>query len=221
MGEATAKLSMQCKALGAYEHALTLRGAPAGPERSMAFSVPLGNTETQLFRFTHWLADKAEYKCVFRGAARGAGVGFDVVRPAVAAPPAGPDGSPCEVEVTFEPTAIGESFHDVLLLTSPTGGEYECPVVGRCIPPKPQGPIDMVKGAGSVSFKNIFARQAEFTFTVDNPAFVVKAGETVPPKKGISIAIAYKEDPSKPRTGKLSVSCPSETPSPWVFYLRA
>ena len=95
----------------------------------------------QVYRFRHWLAEKADYKCSFRNKGT---AGFEC-KPAVAAAPAGPEGSEVEVEVVFEPTAVGEGFRDVLVLSSPAGGEYECAVVGRCLPPKPQGPIDMVK----------------------------------------------------------------------------
>ena len=52
-------------------------------------------------------------------------------------------------------------------------GEYQCPLVGRCIPPKPQGPIDCSKGSGTVQFKNVFTTEAEFLYSVDNSAFQV------------------------------------------------
>ncbi|KAK9824158.1 hypothetical protein WJX72_008157 [[Myrmecia] bisecta] len=217
VGESTVMLRLTSKELGSYEYSLKLKGALTGPERSLTFSVPLGSSETQTYRFMHWLGEKAEYKCAFRN--KGA-VGFEC-KPSVTPGPAGLDGLETEVEVTFEPTSVGENFRDVLVVSSATGGDYECPVVGRCIPPKPQGPIDMVKNAGSVPFKNIFSKPAEFMFTVDNPAFVVKPSEAIPAKKSINIGITFKEDPSKPKTGKLTVSCPSETSSPWVFYLRA
>ena len=46
--ESAATLKLTSKELGLYQYALRLKGAPAGPERSMAFSVALGNTETQV-----------------------------------------------------------------------------------------------------------------------------------------------------------------------------
>ena len=46
--ESAPTLKQTTKALGRYQYALRLKGAPAGPERSMAFSVALGNTETQV-----------------------------------------------------------------------------------------------------------------------------------------------------------------------------
>lgn len=81
--------------------------------------------------------------------------------------------------------------------------------------------LHTMQGAIAVPWKNIFAKQAEFFYTVDNPAFAVKNSEVLPAKKPTSIAVSYKEDPSKPRTAKLTVSCPAETANPWVFYLQA
>lgn len=78
-----------------------------------------------------------------------------------------------------------------------------------------------LQGAAQIPWKNIFAKQAEFFYSVDNPAFSVKASESLAAKKTTSIAVSYKEDPSKPRTAKLTISCPGETSSPWMFYLQA
>lgn len=113
----------------------------------------------QVLRFTHWLPEKAEYKCSFRssssniGSAAGAGgggtagsssSGFDAP-PSVTAPPSGPSGADVECMVGFEPCALGEAVRDVLLLSSATAGVYEVPLMGQCVPPKPQGPIDVSK----------------------------------------------------------------------------
>lgn len=43
----------------------------------------------------------------------------------------------------FEPHALGESVRDTLVVSSAAGGEYLVPLMGRCGPPKPQGPIDL------------------------------------------------------------------------------
>jgi hypothetical protein len=37
-----------------------------------------------------------------------------------------------------------------------------------------QGPVDCSKGSGSVPFKNVFAADADFVFSLDNPAFQVR-----------------------------------------------
>jgi len=41
------------------------------------------------------------------------------------------------VDVTFEPSSIGDT-HSVLLLSSSLGGDYTFPLTGVCLPPKPQ-----------------------------------------------------------------------------------
>ena len=95
-----------------------------------------------MFRFQHWLAEKTEYKAAFRGKTSGA---FECKPSTVAAAPAGPDGQELQVEVTFEPSSIGDDYHDTLVVSSITGGEYECQVNGVCLPPKPSGPFEVVK----------------------------------------------------------------------------
>jgi hydrocephalus-inducing protein len=222
-----ATLKVESAELGLFEWGLRLAGISTNPERSLAFNVPLGNRETQVFRFTHWLDDKADYKCTFKGAEGkppGAAMAFECVA-SVSAPPAGPSGAEVTVEVHFEPTSMGESIRDTLIVSSATGGDYQCPLVGRCVAPKPQGPIECGKGSGVVNFKNVFAQEAEFFYSVDNPAFAVaKPMEKIPSKKPTTIAVSFKPDPAKgatQRTGKLTVACPSQTSSPWVFYLQA
>jgi hydrocephalus-inducing protein len=201
----------------------------------------------QVFRFTHWLPDKTDYKCSFKNSASatsGGNVlsnsGFDA--PAtVTAPAAGPAGVEVECVVGFEPCAVGEVFRDVLLLSSAAAGPYEVPLVGQCVPPKPQGPIDVSKGSAAVPFRNVFASEAEFFYSVDNPAFVVaKPSEKLQPKKPVTITVSYKHDAASKaaatagggsggdaasaahgKTGKLTVTCPKQTSTQWVFYLQA
>jgi hydrocephalus-inducing protein len=105
---------------------------------------------------THWLPERAEYKCSFKSSSSGgaapaaaAGMaasssGFDAPV-SVVAPPAGPAGVDVECVVGFEPCALGEAVRDVLLLSSAAAGVYEVPLMGQCVPPKPQGPIDVSK----------------------------------------------------------------------------
>ena len=122
-----------------------------------------------------------------------------------------------QADITFEPTRIGESFRDTLIVTSPVGGEYRCPVAGRCIPPKPQGPF-AIKGKGSIRFKNVFTEQTEFHFTVDNSGFNVKSSEVIPAKKSTDITISFSGKADEPKTAKLIVTC-KQSQSPWVYYL--
>ncbi|WIA13448.1 hypothetical protein OEZ85_007028 [Tetradesmus obliquus] len=201
VGASEAVLCLDSPELGLYEWRLRLTGAPTNPGRSLAFGVPLGTRDTQVFRFTHWLPEKTDYKCSFKssGSTTSGGnllssSGFDVPV-TVTAPAAGPTGVEVECVVGFEPCAVGEVFRDVLLLSSAAAGPYEVPLVGQCVPPKPQGPVDVSKGSAAVPFRNVFASEAEFFYSVDNPAFVVaKPSEKLQPKKPVTITVNYKPD---------------------------
>ena len=212
-----ATLTLSCEALGAYPYALRLSSTPAGPERGLAFSVPLGSRETKAMKFTHYLDDKAEYACAFQ-----TNTGEFECAAAHTAHPAGPEGMEQELEVTFEPTAVGAQFRDVLVVTSETGGEYLCPVMGRCVPPKPKGPFTIKGGSGSVEFKNVFAAETEFTLTTDNPAFVVARTEKIGAKQTKAFSVVYKppEEGVANVNAKLMVTCAGVT-TPWVYYLKA
>ena len=130
-----------------------------------------------------------------------------------------------ELEVSFEPTKIGAQIRDVVMVTSETGGEYACPVVGRCVAPKPRGPVAVKNGAGSFDFKNVFETETAFTLVVDNPAFVVQRTEVIGAKQTKAIDVKYQATEGsgpdeKPRSAKVLITC-AESPSPWVFYLQA
>ena len=292
VGASEGALRLECRELGAYEWALRLAGTAVGPERGLAFAVPLGGRETQLFRFTHFAPERAEYRCAFAGGGGGGGAagagagagagaagssgrrssaagadsgdapgagaaGFDAP-PVVVAPP-GP--VEVEVEVGFEPHATGEALRDTLLVAHPAAGEYRVPLVGRCGPPKPQGPIAVGDAAAPLPFRNVFPREADFFFAADNPAFVLsRASERIGAKKAATVTVAFRPEAalaaaggarggratsgnssaggsaggsragtaaepaavtSVPTTAKLTVSCPRQTHSVWVFYLAA
>merc|ERR1711998_600624 len=100
----------------------------AGNERGLVFNVPLGSKQVQPFRFMHYANARADYSCSFQKKGTS---GFEC-DPTVVGHPAGVEGIEMEVDVTFEPTHIGENFKDQLVVKSPEGGEYMCAVVGRC-----------------------------------------------------------------------------------------
>ena len=220
VGESKGSVTLESPELGIFKWDTELQGVPTPPENGLTFSIPLGGSDTQVFRFTHWLGDKADYKCSFRGG--GAGGCFEVQPTVSAAAPTGDEGEEVTVSVTFEPTRVAANFSDVLIVEHPDGGTYECPVKGRAEGPRPQGPIEMKGGgAGSLAHKNVFLEDAEFHFSCDNPAFTVKPSEVIKSKQSVNVSIAFKEVPGHPRTGKLTISCPQHSPSPWVYYLRA
>ena len=215
------RLVMTSDRLGTYAYDVRLSAQPAGPERGLVFNVPLGSRETKTMRFTHYLDEVTEYRCAL---AKG-DVAFECA-PSHSAHPAGPEGMEQELEVSFEPTKIGAQIRDVVMVTSETGGEYACPVVGRCVAPKPRGPVAVENGAGSFEFKNVFETETAFTLVVDNPAFVVQRTEVIGAKQTKAIDVKYQapegasEEDRKPRSAKVLITC-AESPSPWVFYLQA
>lgn len=84
-----------------------------------------------------------------------------------------------------------------------------------------------LQGSATVPFRNVFAVEAEFVYSTDNPAFVLaRSSEKLPPKKPSTISISYRpgtagQQGSGSRMAKLTVACPKQTSTQWVFYLQA
>ena len=137
------------------------------------------------------------------------------------------------VEVIFEPSHLGDA-HATLTISSPTGGDYVIPLHGHCLAPKPQGPFIIRPGSSvSIPFKNVFVQTKQFTFSVDNPAFVVKSGDSLKPRKMYNILVTYdakQADSKVVKTAKLTVTCLSSAKatgtglqgaaSSWVYYIK-
>jgi hydrocephalus-inducing protein len=75
VGSSEGAVRLECAELGCYEWGLRLAGTAVNPERSLAFSAPLGGRDTQPLRFTHFLGDRAEYRCGFKSAAAAGAAG--------------------------------------------------------------------------------------------------------------------------------------------------
>lgn len=142
-------------------------------------------------------------------------------------PPACLGGSEVSVEVIYEPCQLGES-RATLQLLGPSGTEYSIPLFGLAMPPKPQGPF-LIKAGGSTSipFKNVFPQPTSFRYSVENPAFTVRATETLRPKKTIFMAVSFEGSPDSTKTpvsSRLVVSCARAgglgAGISWVFYLQ-
>lgn len=108
------------------------------------------------------------------------------------------------------------------------GGDYAIPLQGHCLEPKPQGPYT-IKAGGSINipFRNIFHQTKQFSFSVDNPAFTVKPGDNLKPRKIYNILVhfdAKQADTSLAKVGKLivsSVKSGGATSSvKWTYYLK-
>jgi len=112
----------------------------------------------------------------------------------------------------------------MMTLTSNLGGEYIFPLIGECIPAKPQGPFSVKKGSRvEIPFRNVFPANTQFSLRVDNPNFSVKAQENIKAKKSQNIHVAFegKLPPGSVHTGLLTITpLKTEGNYSWVFYLK-
>ncbi|KAI8854494.1 hypothetical protein BC829DRAFT_429292 [Chytridium lagenaria] len=218
--ESTARLTITSNELGVYQYDLRLISTPAAVERSLHFKVGLGGSQTQTFRFLSYAKSKTEYTCKIDSP------DFSVEK-SVMAPSAVNGGVEVCIDVTYEPSKLGDA-RTQLLVSSSTGGDYICPLYGHCIPPRPQGPITIKQGSSaSVPFKNVFSTSATFNFVVDNPAFSVKATEVIGTKKSITMVIqahaptpSSNSEPRSAKVGKLTVTHKGGSNVSWIYYLR-
>lgn len=146
---------------------------------------------------------------------------------------AGSSGTEANVDVNFEPSHLGDT-PATLTISSHGGGDYSIPLHGHCLAPKPQGPFNVKPGSSvTIAFKNIFTQTTHFSFSVDNPAFVVKTGDTLKARKTYNIIVTYdarQVDTAVARTGKLTVTSQHSAHSgtrgkagagmSWIYYLK-
>ncbi|XP_072823786.1 hydrocephalus-inducing protein homolog [Vicugna pacos] len=220
-GETFGRLTLHNSDLGYYPYELNLKATPALPEKPVHFQAVLGSGQSIFAKFTNYTRQKTEYYC------RTDCPDFHTEKVIFAAPGA-QGGTEVSVEVYFEPSRLGES-KGILSLSSLAGGEYIIPLFGVALPPKPQGPFLIRAGYSIViPFKNVFYHPVTFSFIVENPAFSVRAMDSVRPKKINNITVYFEGNPSgskTPITSKLIVACPpgegsGETGLKWVYYLK-
>ncbi|XP_013359426.1 PREDICTED: hydrocephalus-inducing protein homolog isoform X2 [Chinchilla lanigera] len=219
-GETLGKLTLYNSDLGYYLYELNLKAVPAPPEKTVYFQTVLGSSQSIIAKFINYTRQKTEYFC------KTDCPDFHSER-VISAPPGAQGGTETGVEVIFEPSHLGET-KGILTLASLLGGEYTIPLFGMALPPKPQGPYMIRAGYNIViPFKNVFLQAANFSFIVDNPAFTVRAADSVRPKKVNNITVSFEGNPSgnkTPVTTKLTVTCPtregSEAGIKWVYYLK-
>ena len=98
-------------------------------------------------------------------------------------------GTEAIIEVTFEPSHLGDS-QAILSLSSVAGGDYTVPLCGHCLPPRPQGPYTVKAGQTVViPFKNVFPQTMNFSYTINSPVFSVRALETVKARKTCNMQV--------------------------------
>ncbi|EHH31832.1 hypothetical protein EGK_12979 [Macaca mulatta] len=219
-GETFGRLTLHNTDLGYYQYELNLKATPALPEKPVHFQTVLGSSQIILVKFINYTRQRTEYYC------RTDCTDFHAEK-LINAAAGGQGGTEASVEVFFEPSHLGET-KGILILSSLAGGEYIIPLFGMALPPKPQGPFPIRAGYSIIiPFKNVFYHLVTFSIIVDNPAFTVRAVESVRPKKINNITVSFEGNPSGskiPITTKLIVSCPpgegSETGIKWVYYLK-
>lgn len=147
---------------------------------------------------------------------------------AVAAAPGSTGGTEIGLDVTFEPSKLGEQ-RATLTVSSPHGGEYVFPLFGTCVPPKPQGPYVIKAGSTvAIMFRNVFSSTTAFTFQVDNPAFhLTKSGENIRSRKDHRIVVGFDGSDTGSKAsvmGKLIITCArsagGNSSAQWVYYLK-
>ncbi|XP_070194710.1 hydrocephalus-inducing protein homolog isoform X4 [Littorina saxatilis] len=221
VGEVQGKLEFGSQDLGLFTFDLILRATAASPEKAIYLRTSLGQTQVQTARFLNYAKQKTDYACKVDSA------DFHVDK-TVAAAPGSTGGTEVALEVTFEPSKLGEQ-RGMLTVISPVGGEYVFPLFGTCLPPKPQGPF-IVKAGGTTSivFRNVFSSTTTFTFQVDNPLFnLPKQVETIRTKKDHRIVVGFDGNDSGSKAavmGRLVVSCARSAGGSasvqWVYYLK-
>uniref|UniRef100_A0A8C3KHX2 HYDIN axonemal central pair apparatus protein n=1 Tax=Calidris pygmaea TaxID=425635 RepID=A0A8C3KHX2_9CHAR len=214
MGESIGRLMLQSSDLGSFYYNLHLKATTNRPEKPLHFCTTLGSSQTITTKIMNYARQKTDYLLQTNCA------DFQTEK-TISLAPASPGGSEVSVEVTYEPCQLGEA-RATLQLSSPLGGEYSIPLFGLALPPKPQGPF-LIKAGGTttIPFKNVFLQPTAFSYTVEHPAFAVKAPESLRPKKTTFITVSFEGGPV-PVTSKMVVSCPGAGGSgvSWVYYLR-
>lgn len=221
VGDTTGKLEFNSNDLGQFTYDLTLHATQASPEKAIYLRTCLGQNQVQMAKFLNYAKAKTDYTCKVDNS------DFHVDK-TVAAAPGSTGGTEVALEVTFEPSKLGEQ-RATLTVTSPVGGEYMFPLFGTCMPPKPQGPFTVKAGATTpLTFRNVFSGTTTFTFQVDNPLFhLAKQSESIRSKKDHRIVVGFDGNDSGSKAavmGRLVVSCARSAGGnqsvQWVYYLK-
>lgn len=184
-GEQQSKLELYCAELGTYQFELHLHASTPAPLPALHMKASLGTSDVRQAKFLSFSKQKTDYVCKVDNNQ------FHVDK-TVSAAPGWPQGTEVSIDVTYEPSTLGEA-RGMLNVTSPYGGDYQIPLFGDCSPPKPQGPFVVKAGqTTSIPFRNVFSSTTTFIAQVDHPAFhVAKATETVRSHKECKILVGF------------------------------
>lgn len=217
---AEATLVLKSERLGEYKYTLSLTSMQPAAERSLHFRSTLGTSSMQKFRFKHFLPSKGDFSCRVSQS-----LFFKVPEVLKLEAAESWEGSEACVTVEYEPQALGE-VKDTLIISSDTGGRYECSLYGNCEPPRPQGPVKVSAKGAPIEFKNVFKEPKEYRFTTDSRCFIVDGARSSTKKIDGSKAatVTLKSVPGEiegeESMGKLLVTCTDMPDLPaWTYYL--
>eukprot|EP00743_Colponemidia_sp_Colp-15_P004699 GILK01005063.1.p1 GENE.GILK01005063.1~~GILK01005063.1.p1 ORF type:complete len:857 (-),score=69.85 GILK01005063.1:123-2435(-) len=204
------KLVFSSAELGEFPHTVSLIGTPALQEKPTRLTCALGQAVSATLRFQCFSKTATEFafklsdpkqSAFFKSSGSG-GVKVNACADLKV-------GQEVSVDVTFEPSRVGE-YKETVELVSAAGGSYVFPLMGVCTSPqRPQGPIDIKpNGTAQISFKNVFNENVQFSFVSEDPRFVLsKTSEVLPSKKSTTITVTYKcDDNAVSANGKLTIS---------------
>ena len=214
--------------LGEFKYKLTLGATepPAIPQ--LRFEAPLGGAQVETFRFRAYPAAGAsgKFSCSVQNAQF-----FEVAGDCSTTGSDDWEGEMVEVQVKFEPEALG-AISDTLVIDGGPQGEYKCLLKGVCRRPEPRGPFTVEQGSSvQVEFRNVFGDTREFSFAVDHPDFSVgSAKASVNARSPTTCAVSFNpqpppEDSTEPLqpvvSGRLLVDVEHNGEKiTWVFYLK-
>lgn len=164
-------LTITTQELGTFKYKIIAKSTPSLLKQSLKFETSLGNVQTESFLFRVYNGAKTDYQCSVK---KDTIFSVQKVLPleGISDPRQQWEGNEIRLPIQFEPNEIGE-FNDRLLIQSSEFGDYECELVGNCIPPIPQGPYSLETGLPpiEIAFRNVFTTNCNWSAVIDHPAF--------------------------------------------------
>jgi hypothetical protein len=159
--------------LGTFKYKIITKSSPSLLKQTLKFETSLGNVQTESFLFRVYNNNKTDYSC---------SVNKDTIFNVQKSLPLEGitdihqqwDGNEIRLPISFEPNEIG-LFQDKLVIKSPEFGDYECELIGNCLPPIPTGPYSLETGLPPIDilFRNVFTVNCNWSATIDHPAFKI------------------------------------------------
>ena len=216
--DSTSTLTITSAELGAFVYDLQLKALPAGEQKSMQFTVALGDANTLRFRFVNYL--RKPETCISSRSATARRATSRSTRPVQAPAAEGSEGAEVAVDVTFEPSKLGEA-HDTLTVSSAEGGEFPCALHGNALCRSRRARSRSRAAPRRTSRSRTSSPPTPTSPSPPSPPSSRSPRETIPGKKTTQVAVAYKPDgaDAKPATGKLTIASVGADQSQWVYYL--